>query len=127
MERTFPDAASIGGWTKHDKRMELLRAFRSGEIPVMISKGKIIGLGLNLQIARHHVFSGIQDSYQTWWQCLKRSNRYGSDEPLDAHVPCTDVEYPMFFTVIKKMNRIREDNEIQEALFKRESGYATQQ
>ncbi len=118
IEAEFPDAASISGDTPHDKRMELIADFQEGRRKVLISKAKILGFGLNLQIATRQVFSGLQDSYENYYQCVKRSNRYGSTKPLNAHIPISDVEAPMVETVLRKAKRVQADTEVQERLFK---------
>ncbi len=118
LERTFPDAASIAGDTPIEKRWELIADFQAGRRRVLISKPKILGFGLNLQVATRQVFSGLMDSYESFYQAVKRSNRYGATRPLNVHVPATDVEMPMIQTVLRKAHRIQEDTEIQERLFK---------
>ena len=75
--------------------MELIEDFKSGKRKVLISKPKILGFGLNLQIATRQVFSGLQDSYEEYYQAVKRSNRYGSTKPLNVHIPVTELEIPM--------------------------------
>jgi len=85
---------------------------------VLISKPKILGFGLNLQIATRQVFSGLQDSYEEFWQAVKRSNRIGSTRPLNVHIPVTEIEVPMIQTVLEKAKRVQQDTEEQERLFK---------
>lgn len=85
---------------------------------MLISKGKILGFGLNLQIATRQIFSGLQDSYETYYQCVKRSNRYGSTRPLNVHIPVTELERPMIQTVLNKAKRVQQDTEEQERIFK---------
>lgn len=118
MASMFPDAANIDGSTPQEKRLELITDFRAGRRKVLISKAKILGFGLNLQIARQHVFSGITDSYEQYYQCVKRSNRYGSTEPLEVHIPVTDLEYPVVENVLRKAANVQEDTRFQEDLFR---------
>lgn len=118
MERTFPEAASITGATPHDKRQEIIEAYLRGDIKILISKPKILGFGLNLQICTRQVFSGLQDSYESYYQAVKRSNRYGSTLPLNVHIPYTDIEFPMIQTVLDKSDRVQRDTEEQERIFK---------
>lgn len=118
MERTFPDAASIKGSTPLERRMELIADFQAGRRKVLISKGKILGFGLNLHIATRMVFSGLQDSYETYYQCVKRANRYGSTMPLNVHIPITEIERPMIETVMAKAARVQSDTQEQEQEFK---------
>ena len=85
---------------------------------IMISKPRVLGYGLNLQIATRQVFSGLQDSYEEFWQAVKRSNRVGSTRPLNVHIPVTEIEAPMIQTVLEKAKRVQQDTEEQESLFR---------
>ena len=118
MEKTFPDAGSIKGSTPLDVRLHLIDEFKQGRRKVLISKPKILGFGLNLQIATRQVFSGLQDSYEEFYQAVKRSNRIGSTRDLNVHIPVTDIEEPMVANVLRKSSRVQADAEKQEALFR---------
>ena len=114
----FPDAANITGTTKLDKRLELIDEFKRGDRRVLITKPKILGFGLNLQIATRQIFSGLQDSYEQFYQAVKRSNRIGSTKPLNVHIPLTDIEEPMVQNVMRKAHMIESDTLAQQQLFK---------
>lgn len=118
MERTFPEAASIHGSTPLDDRLRMIDDFKAGRIRQLISKPKILGFGLNLQIATRQVFSGLQDSYEEFYQAVKRSNRIGSTRPLNVHIPVTEIEEPMVANVLQKADRVQADAEEQEQLFR---------
>ncbi len=117
IESVFPDAASLRGSTLFEKRRELIGDFLALRRRECISKPKILGMGLNLQVATRQVFSGLQDSYEAFYQCVKRSNRVGSLHPLNVHLPVTEIEEPMIETVLKKSKRVQADAEEQERLF----------
>ncbi len=121
MEKTFPDAGSISGSTPHDERERIVGEFQSGRTKILISKARVLGFGLNLQVATRQVFSGLADSYESYFQAVKRSNRVGSTVPLNVHIPITSVERAMVETVLVKAARVQKDTEEQEAIFK-ESG-----
>jgi superfamily II DNA or RNA helicase len=120
--KLFPDAASISGDTPLERRMELIDDFKAGKRKILISKPKILGFGLNLQIATRQVFSGLQDSYESFYQAVKRSNRYGSTRPLNVHIPVTDLERPMIETVLAKSKRVQHDTDAQERIFRDVAG-----
>jgi superfamily II DNA/RNA helicase len=113
----FPDAANIDGDTPYAERERLIDDFKAGRRRVLVSKAKVLGFGLNLQIATRQVFSGLQDSYEEYYQAVKRSNRYGSTRPLNVHIPITDIERPMIETVLAKAKRVQADAEEQERIF----------
>jgi len=118
MEATFPAAASITGDTPHEQRMRIIDDFKAGRQRVLITKPKILGFGLNLQVATRQVFSGLQDSYESYYQAVKRSNRVGSTRPLNVHIPLTDAERPMVENVLDKAHRVQSDTEEQERIFR---------
>lgn len=115
----FPGCANISGDTPHEKRMELIDAFKSRQLNVLVSKPKILGFGLNLQVATRQVFSTCQDSYEEYYQAVKRSNRVGSKLPLSVHLPITELERPMMENVLRKAAMVQRDTEEQERIFKK--------
>lgn len=119
VEELFPDAGSITGSTKEADRQRIVDDFKDGRLKVLISKPAILGFGLNLQVATRQIFSGLQDSYEQFYQAVKRSNRYGSTRPLNVHIPVCDVEIPMVQNVLRKADRIDADTREQELIFKR--------
>jgi hypothetical protein len=114
----FPGAAVIDGDTPLSRRAELINDFKAGRRRDLITKPKILGFGLNLQAATRQIFSGLQDSYEQFYQAVKRSNRYGSTRPLNVHIPVTEAERPMIATVLAKARRVQEDTEQQERMFR---------
>lgn len=123
MEKMFPEAVSISGDTKDETRRKMLRQFQSGEVKTLLTKLKILGFGLNLQVCTRQVFNGLNDSWEEFHQGVKRSNRIGSTKPLNVHIPVTELETPFIENVLRKAHRIEEDTKQQEQLFK-EIGYA---
>lgn len=121
LEETLPDAESITGETPLAEREGIIADFKAGRCKVLITKPKILGFGLNLQIATRQIFSGLQDSYESYYQAVKRSNRYGAKKPLNIHIPVTDLERPMIETVLSKAKRVQKDAEEQERIFKHAS------
>jgi hypothetical protein len=108
---------SMDGKTPMKDRVPMIDRFKSRQTDVLISKPKILGFGLNLQVATRQVFSGLQDSYEAYYQCVKRSNRIGSTLPLNVHIPITEIEEPMVENVLRKAKRVESDTREQESLF----------
>jgi SNF2 family DNA or RNA helicase len=123
MEKLFPEAVSVSGDTKEADREAAVDAFKSGRAKVLITKPQILGFGLNLQVCTRQIFSGIKDSYEEFYQAVKRSNRIGSTKPLNVHIPVTELEVPFVDNVLRKAGRVQQDTEEQETLFK-EIGHA---
>ena len=118
IEQVLPEAASIDGNTPVEDRQRIVDDFKAGRVRILISKPKILGFGLNLQVCTRQVFSGLQDSYEEYYQAVKRSNRIGSTTPLNVHIPVSDIERPMVENVLRKARRVEADTREQEAMFR---------
>jgi len=118
IEQVLPEAASIDGNTPVEERQRIVDDFKAGRVRILISKPKILGFGLNLQVCTRQVFSGLQDSYEEYYQAVKRSNRIGSTTPLNVHIPVSDIERPMIENVLRKARRVEADTREQEAMFR---------
>jgi len=121
LERELPSAHSIDGQTPDERRQEMINDFKAGRVRVLISKPKILGFGLNLQIATRQVFSACQDSYESYYQAVKRSNRVGSTKPLNVHLPMTDIERIQMENVLRKARMVEADTREQERIFRKVS------
>jgi len=119
MARLFPEAGNIAGTTKQRDREIIIERFKSKEVKILISKPKILGFGLNLQVATRQIFSGLKDSYEEFYQAVKRSNRIGSTRPLNVHIPVTELEIPFLDNVLSKAHRVEADTQEQEQIFRK--------
>lgn len=111
-------SASISGDTPEEDRAKIIADFKARRVRVLVTKPKILGFGLNLQVCTRQVFSTLQDSYEEFYQAVKRSNRYGSTRPLNVHIPVTELEWPMVQNVLRKADRVQSDTEEQERIFR---------
>jgi superfamily II DNA or RNA helicase len=114
----IPGCGNISGDTPVTERHRIIEDFKARRIRCIVTKAKVMGFGLNLQVCTRQVFSGLQDSYEEFYQAVKRSNRYGSTRPLNVHIPTTEFERPMIETVLAKASRVQADTEQQERIFR---------
>lgn len=71
-----PTATEIIGSQSIERKEEILVAFANGEIPKLITKAKITGMGLNWQHCNHSVYFPTW-SYEQYYQALRRFWRFG--------------------------------------------------
>ena len=67
-------------------------AFARGEIRVIITKPKIAGFGLNWQHCHQQAFVGVNDSFEAFYQSVRRSWRFGQTNPVDIHLFVSESE-----------------------------------
>jgi len=105
----IPNSALITGATKADKRIEIIEAFRRGDINTIISKPKILGWGVNLQQAEAHIYSGYDFSFESFYQAIRRSHRYGREGNLKVFIPMIEAEKPIYSVLRKKIKTFEDD------------------
>ena len=69
--------AVINGAMPVEQRVELVDAYRAGELRYLVSKPRVMGLGINLAETNHMVFSGFGWSFEEFYQAVRRGHRYG--------------------------------------------------
>jgi DNA modification methylase/superfamily II DNA or RNA helicase len=92
LRKAIPGAVEITGSQSEEEKEAGILAFLSGEKRVIISKVKIMGFGLNLQCAWNTAFVGITDSWEAFYQAIRRQFRFGQKHPVHAHIFIADTE-----------------------------------
>ena len=83
---------SVRGNTDLDKRVDYERAWRLGNVQVMISKPSVFGWGLNWQHCARMAFVGVTDSFEAYYQAVRRCWRFGQRRPVEVHVFASSAE-----------------------------------
>ncbi len=85
-------AVEVTGSQSPEEKESKLGEFLSGAKRVLVTKGKIAGFGLNLQFCSRMAFVGVTDSYETFYQSIRRIWRFGQTKSCEIHVYASDVE-----------------------------------
>jgi hypothetical protein len=80
-----------GSQEDHIKEERLL-GFATGNINHLVTKSKIAGFGLNLQCCHNVIFFGLSDSYESFYQAIRRCWRFGQNSQVNCHIITTDTE-----------------------------------
>lgn len=96
-------AERLTGKTKEADRIAILDRFRSGESKCLISLASMLGFGMNFQCCTSMVFSGWNDSFEIYYQAVRRAYRFGQRKRLRVHIPCIeDLEGDMLKNIFRK-------------------------
>lgn len=101
----------INGDTAIEKRIEIINAFRTGEIETIISKPKVLGFGVNIPQAECHLYSGYDFSFEKFYQAVRRSHRFGRKGMLDVYIPMAECERPVWESLSNKLKTFDADCE----------------
>jgi hypothetical protein len=103
LEKAFgKNCVSIRGTTSDEDRIKFEREWREGSIQILISKPSIFGFGMNWQHCQNVVFLGISDSYETFYQAVRRFWRFGQTKPVNAHIIISELEGAVLANIKRK-------------------------
>jgi DNA modification methylase/superfamily II DNA or RNA helicase len=92
VEALGAECVQVSGQTKEDDRIEREADWRSGRVRCLATKPKVFGFGLNWQHCHRMLFLGLGDSYEQYYQAVRRCWRFGQQYPVEAVVVISDVE-----------------------------------
>ena len=98
----IPGAVNVHGSLDPDDKAKLLLGFADGDFDVLITKPSIAAQGLNYQHCNRMAFVGLGDSYEQYYQAIRRCYRYGQNEIVYAHVIVSDLESQIAANVARK-------------------------
>lgn len=88
LEKLIPDAQQVSGDDNDDQKEEKFINFSDGRTRVLITKPKIGAWGLNWQHCNHVTYFPT-DSYEQWYQAVRRVWRFGQKRPVTVDVIST--------------------------------------
>jgi superfamily II DNA or RNA helicase len=92
LTREINGAVEITGSDDADLKEERLQAFAAGKFRVLVSKPSICGWGLNWQHSARMAFVGVTDSYEAYYQAVRRCWRFGQKRPVHVHIFASKAE-----------------------------------
>lgn len=108
MARLIPGAVLVEGSQKPEEKAAAFEAFQDGRYRVLITKPRIGGYGLNLQNASRTVFCGLSDSWEDYYQCIRRLYRFGQTRPVEVYAVLSRAEAEIWENVQRKEAEARE-------------------
>ncbi len=100
LEELIGESVEVDGNDSDEFKEETFEAFSKGQIRVLISKGVIAGYGLNWQHCAHQTFFPSH-SFEQYYQCVRRSWRFGQKNPVRVDVIASEGEQG----VLSNLNR----------------------
>jgi len=95
-------AVNVQGSDKLEKKIEGLRSFANGETQVLVTKTKICGHGSNFQNCHKVIFVGLSDSWESFYQAIKRFHRFKQEHDVEVYVILAEEEREIWENVQAK-------------------------
>lgn len=85
-------AVEVEGSMSLEEKEKGITGFLSGKNRVLVSKPSIAGFGINAQNAHIEIFVGLSDSFEAYYQAVRRCWRFGQEKPVDVYIIISDAE-----------------------------------
>ncbi len=102
VSKMIPGSVSVYGSHSPEEKSDMIEAFLNGSARVLITKAKIAGFGMNFQNAHKMAFVGLSDSFEAYYQCVRRCYRFGQQYPVDVKIILSEIEQEIYSNVISK-------------------------
>ena len=102
LAKMIPGAVNVSGANSVEEKADRLLRFADGDIRVLITKPSLAAFGLNWQHCARMAFVGLNDSYEAYYQAIRRCYRYGQTRPVHAHVVLSDLEGQIAVNIARK-------------------------
>lgn len=100
-------AVEVEGSDSFDTKIDAIRRFVAGDIRVLVTKPKIAGFGMNFQNCHKMAFLGLSDSWEAYYQAIRRCYRFGQESAVDVHIIVSEIERG----IVKNVNRKERQSE----------------
>ena len=85
-------AVEIRGDNTPEHKVNTMNGFTVGEVRSLVSKPKIAGWGMNWQNCNTMIFVGLSDSFEAFYQAVRRCLRFGQKKPVDVHIIISEAD-----------------------------------
>ena len=95
----------VKGADTDDHKENSMIGFANGDIKFLVSKPSICGFGMNFQKCHNMIFCGISDSYEKFYQAVRRCYRFGQENEVNVYVIISRRELSVLNNIKKKQEQ----------------------
>ena len=86
LHELIKESVEVQGSDKDKHKSTSMLNFSKKEIKCLVTKPKIAGFGMNWQNCHNMIFTGLSDSYEQYYQALRRCWRFGQLSPVNVYI-----------------------------------------
>lgn len=102
LAKAIPGAVEVKGSDSDEHKTRAMLGFQTGEVRVLVSKPSIAGMGLNFQGCHNQIFVGLSDSYERFYQAVRRCWRYGQTQAVNCYIVTAATEGAVVANIRRK-------------------------
>lgn len=86
LSELISESVEVKGSDKSEYKSNSMLEFSDGTVKCLITKPKIAGFGMNWQNCHNMIFTGLSDSYEQYYQAVRRCWRFGQEKPVNVYI-----------------------------------------
>ena len=102
LTKLIDGAVNVQGSDTPETKSKNLMGFAHGDIRVLVSKPKIAGFGMNWQHCARMAFVGLDDSFEKFYQSVRRCYRFGQKRNVQVHLFTSESEGQILINLKRK-------------------------
>ncbi len=108
LTKEIDGAVEVKGSDSNEHKERAVVGFANGTHRVLVTKPSICGWGLNWQHCAHVAFVGLSDSYEQYYQAIRRCWRFGQKHPVECHIITTASDGAVVANIQRKDAQAKE-------------------
>lgn len=108
LRRHLPDAMEVKGSDSIEYKEKTLLGFARNEFRILLTKAKIAQFGMNFQNCSVQIFPSLDFSFESYYQQVRRSYRFGQNNNVQIHLIRTDTMENVSKAIEKKERQFKE-------------------
>lgn len=102
LTKQIAGAVEVKGSDSNEHKESSLLGFSAGDVLRLVTKPKIAGFGMNWQHCSKVAFVGLSDSYEQFYQAIRRVWRFGQQNPVDCYIITAETEGAVVANIKRK-------------------------
>lgn len=86
LHKMIESSVEVKGSDKNSDKAERMLGFSESKYRSIVTKPSIAGFGMNWQQCHNMIFVGLSDSYEQYYQAVRRCWRFGQEHPVDVYI-----------------------------------------
>ena len=107
LSQIINDSHEIKGADSPEYKEKTMLGFSDGTVKRLITKPSIAGFGMNWQHCCKVIFVGLSDSYEKFYQAVRRTWRFGQENEVDCYVVTSSDEGAVVANIKRKEKQAR--------------------
>jgi len=108
LRKLLPGSVEVRGNEDAESKESKLIAFANNKYRVLITKAKIAQFGLNFQNCNNQIFASIDFSFESLYQSIRRSYRFGQKNEVNIYIITTDTMQNVIESIRRKQQQFLE-------------------